>query len=143
MWGANLTGVELCELNATQGRLAAVPTGSFALSYVRFSRVDMPVGNHAAVFVEGEIAVVEDEVARIKLPPKQVHALKADPHGQIRCALQIRCTPTAEPCVELGHLQTPRAEPSVPAAQVPALHDRVLNVHAEYGLTLQLLMVGR
>ena len=39
----------------------------------------MSVGNDAAVVVEGETVVVEDEVARVRLPPKQVHALKADP----------------------------------------------------------------
>ena len=54
----------------------------------------MSVGNDAAVFVKGEVVVVEDEVARIRLPPKQVHALKADLHRLIRCTLQIRCTYT-------------------------------------------------
>ena len=48
--------------------MVAVPTGSFALSYVCFSMVDMPLGNDAAV--EGEVVVVEGGVARIKLPPK-------------------------------------------------------------------------
>ena len=60
----------------------------------------MSVGNDAAVFVEGGVVVVEDEVERIRLAPKHAHALKAawkaDPHGQIRCTLQIRCTPTAD-----------------------------------------------
>ena len=39
----------------------------------------MSVGNDASVVVEGEVVVVEDIVARIRLPPKQFHTLKADP----------------------------------------------------------------
>ena len=33
------------------------------ISYIRFSRVDMSVGNGAAVFVEGEVVVVEPSFA--------------------------------------------------------------------------------
>ena len=41
----------------------------------------MSVGNDAAVVVEGEVVVVEDEVARTRLPQNAAHghARKADP----------------------------------------------------------------
>ena len=80
-----MAGVELSVLSATKGSLVAVPTGSFALSYVRFSGLviilmSTSVGNDAAVVVEGEVVVLEGEVPRV-VPPKQVLALKADPSG--------------------------------------------------------------